>query len=223
MLLSVTLPFIIAMVAYAINELMARRVDYLREEIRVLKEALAASTGKARIDLTAKQRRRLALKGKALTAVFFRIARGESRRRSARGQNRTVAFLSASYCSAREPTWTPQLHPRAVAEPLVIAQGNVVDDVVVRRVFAIGKSKRSQDALDGDSCHVNGQRVALNPLQLARVPHSLERSVPRLRRNREPRLRASRSHCPPVAPRTVTPRSFALRRVTRDPNIPRGF
>jgi len=40
--------FLIAMVAYAINERMARRVDYLREEVRVLKEALAAATGKTR-------------------------------------------------------------------------------------------------------------------------------------------------------------------------------
>ena len=60
--------FLIAMVAYAINERMARRVEYLREEVRVLKEALAAGTDKTRIDFNAEQRRRLALKGKALTA-----------------------------------------------------------------------------------------------------------------------------------------------------------
>jgi putative transposase len=56
------------MVAYAINQRMARRVDYLREEVRVLKEALAAATGKTRIDFSAEQRRRLARKGKELTA-----------------------------------------------------------------------------------------------------------------------------------------------------------
>jgi hypothetical protein len=39
-MLPVTLQFIVAMIAYAINERMARRVDYLREEVRVLKEAL---------------------------------------------------------------------------------------------------------------------------------------------------------------------------------------
>jgi hypothetical protein len=43
-------------------------VDYLHEEVRVLKEALAATTGKTQIDFTAEQRRRLALKGKQLTA-----------------------------------------------------------------------------------------------------------------------------------------------------------
>ncbi|MEO8901656.1 MAG: integrase core domain-containing protein, partial [Polyangiaceae bacterium] len=59
--------FMIAMVAYAINERMARRVEYLQEEVRVLKEALASLTGKKRIDFTAEQRRRLAIKGKALT------------------------------------------------------------------------------------------------------------------------------------------------------------
>ena len=67
-MLPATLQFIIAMVAHAINERMARRVDYLHEEVRVLKEALAAATGKIRIDFTAEQRRRLALKGKQLTA-----------------------------------------------------------------------------------------------------------------------------------------------------------
>jgi D-serine deaminase-like pyridoxal phosphate-dependent protein len=44
-MLPVTLQFIIATIAYAINERMARRVDYL-QEVRVLKEALAAATGK---------------------------------------------------------------------------------------------------------------------------------------------------------------------------------
>ena len=66
-MLPATLQFIIAMVAHAIHERMARRVDYLHEEVRVLKEALAAATGKSRIDFTAEQRRRLALKGKQLT------------------------------------------------------------------------------------------------------------------------------------------------------------
>jgi hypothetical protein len=67
-MLPVTLQFIVAMIAYATNERMARRVDYLREEVLVLKEALATATGKSRIDLSAGQRRRLALKGKELTA-----------------------------------------------------------------------------------------------------------------------------------------------------------
>jgi hypothetical protein len=51
------------MIAYAINERMERRVDYLREEVLVLKEALATATGKTRIALSIEQRRRLALKG----------------------------------------------------------------------------------------------------------------------------------------------------------------
>jgi putative transposase len=67
-MLPATVQFIIAMIAYAINERMARKVSYLREEVRILKEALAAATGKTRIDLSAEQRRRLALKGKELTA-----------------------------------------------------------------------------------------------------------------------------------------------------------
>jgi len=66
-MLPVTLQFIIATIAYAINERMARRVDYLQEEVRVLKEILVAA-GKTRIDLSDEQRNRLARKGKALTA-----------------------------------------------------------------------------------------------------------------------------------------------------------
>ena len=66
-MLPVTLQFIIAMIAYAINERMARKVEYLQEEVRVLKEALAAATGKTRIAFTPEQRRRLARKGKDLT------------------------------------------------------------------------------------------------------------------------------------------------------------
>jgi putative transposase len=67
-MLPATLQFIIAMVTHAIHERLARRVDYLHEEVRVLKEALAAATGKSRVDFTAEQRRSLALKGKLLTA-----------------------------------------------------------------------------------------------------------------------------------------------------------
>jgi hypothetical protein len=66
-MLPVTLQFIIATIAYAINERMARRVDYLQEEVRVLKEILVGA-GKTRIDLSDEQRNRLARKGKALTA-----------------------------------------------------------------------------------------------------------------------------------------------------------
>ncbi|MEO8905567.1 MAG: helix-turn-helix domain-containing protein, partial [Polyangiaceae bacterium] len=67
LMLPVTFQFIIAMVAYSLNERMARRVEYLQEEVRVLKETLAGATGKKRSDFTAEQRRRLAIKGKALT------------------------------------------------------------------------------------------------------------------------------------------------------------
>ena len=60
-MLPLTLQFIIAMIAYALNERMARKAEYLQEEVRVLKEALAAATGKTRIAFTPEQRRRLAL------------------------------------------------------------------------------------------------------------------------------------------------------------------
>jgi transposase len=66
-MLPVTVQFLVAMFAYGLNERMARKAEYLREENRVLKEALRAATGKSRIPLTDEQRRRLATKGKALT------------------------------------------------------------------------------------------------------------------------------------------------------------
>jgi putative transposase len=67
MLLPATFQFFIAMVAYAINERMARRLDYVQEEVRVLREAIRTPTGKSRIAFTTEQRERLAIKGKALT------------------------------------------------------------------------------------------------------------------------------------------------------------
>lgn len=67
--LPVPLPvlFIIAMVAHAINERMARQLDYLLEEVRVLREVYTVATGRKRIPFTDAQRRRLAIAGKALT------------------------------------------------------------------------------------------------------------------------------------------------------------
>ena len=66
-MLPVTVQFIVAMLAYALNERMARRLEYLQEEVRVLKEARQTATAQRRIPLTDEQRRRLASKGKALT------------------------------------------------------------------------------------------------------------------------------------------------------------
>jgi putative transposase len=66
-MLPVAVQFLSAMIAYAINERMARRLYYVQEEVRVLREALVTATGKTRIAFTAQQRQRLAIKGKALT------------------------------------------------------------------------------------------------------------------------------------------------------------
>jgi hypothetical protein len=62
-----TIQFLIAMVAYAIDERMARGVEYLQAEVRVLREMLVTKTGRPRITFTDDQRLRLATKGKALT------------------------------------------------------------------------------------------------------------------------------------------------------------
>jgi hypothetical protein len=44
-MLPVTFQFLSAMLAYAINERMARRLDYVQEEVRVLREALLTARG----------------------------------------------------------------------------------------------------------------------------------------------------------------------------------
>jgi hypothetical protein len=61
--------FIIAMVAYAINEQLARRIEYLLEEVRVLREVYTETTGRKRIAFTYEQRRRLAIKANNPTHV----------------------------------------------------------------------------------------------------------------------------------------------------------
>ena len=66
-MLPATLQFIIAMIACAISERMQRKLDYTQEEVRVLKEVVAAITGSGRMAFTADQRRRLAVAGKALS------------------------------------------------------------------------------------------------------------------------------------------------------------
>jgi hypothetical protein len=66
-MLPLTLQFVIAMIASAINERMRRKLDCALEEVRVLKEILRAATGKDRISFAPDQRRRLALAGIELT------------------------------------------------------------------------------------------------------------------------------------------------------------
>ena len=66
MMLPLPIQFLVATIAAAINERMARQLEYAREEVRTLKEALAGATGGERIRFTEAQRRRLALLGKAL-------------------------------------------------------------------------------------------------------------------------------------------------------------
>ena len=51
-MLPVTVQFLVAMLAYGLNERMARKAEYLREENRILKEALRAATGKSCVPLT---------------------------------------------------------------------------------------------------------------------------------------------------------------------------
>src|SRR5687768_4827951 len=67
-MLPATFQFIIAMIASALTDRLTRRMDYMREEQRILMELLHEATGKKRFAFTADHRRRLAIKGKELTA-----------------------------------------------------------------------------------------------------------------------------------------------------------
>jgi putative transposase len=66
-MLPMTLQFLIVMIASAINDRLQRRLDYVEEETRILKEQLQALTGGKRLSFTAQQRRRLAEAGKLLS------------------------------------------------------------------------------------------------------------------------------------------------------------
>jgi len=53
-----TLQFLIVMIASAINDRLQRKLDYVEEERRVLREQLEAGTGGKKLSFTAAQRRR---------------------------------------------------------------------------------------------------------------------------------------------------------------------
>ena len=65
-MLPLTLQFVIAMIASAINERMQRKLDYALAEAEVLKELLKAATRTSRLAFTPDQHRRSALKGELL-------------------------------------------------------------------------------------------------------------------------------------------------------------
>ena len=67
-MLPATLQFIIAMLASALTDRLTRKMHYMREEQRILIELLQQATGKKRFAFTDDHRRRLAIKGKELTA-----------------------------------------------------------------------------------------------------------------------------------------------------------
>ena len=59
-MLPATLQFLIVMIASAINDRLQRKLDYVKEERRILWEKVEALTGGKKISFTAQQRRRLA-------------------------------------------------------------------------------------------------------------------------------------------------------------------
>ena len=56
------------MIASALADRLTRKIDYLREEQRILMELFHEATGRKRFAFTADHRRRLAIKGKDPTA-----------------------------------------------------------------------------------------------------------------------------------------------------------
>jgi len=67
-MLPATVQFFIAMSASALTDRLTKKMDYMREEQSILMELLQEVSGKKRYTFTADQRRRLAIKGKDLTA-----------------------------------------------------------------------------------------------------------------------------------------------------------
>ncbi len=67
-MLGSVLDFLVVMLACALNERMQKKLSYAQQEVRVLKEVVAALTGNKAIPLNDDQRRRLAIAGKDLTA-----------------------------------------------------------------------------------------------------------------------------------------------------------
>jgi hypothetical protein len=66
-ILPATLQFLIVLIASAIDDRRQRKLDYLEEERRVLREQLDAAAAGKKLSFTANQRRRLAEAGKLLT------------------------------------------------------------------------------------------------------------------------------------------------------------
>jgi hypothetical protein len=110
-MLPATLHFLIALTVRAINERMARGIEYLREEVRVFREALVGASGHMRMALSAEQRRRLALKGKQLTAEERRACCQIVRRETILARSRHAAAHKCDSTKVRKPG-----RPRKVTE-----------------------------------------------------------------------------------------------------------
>jgi hypothetical protein len=96
-MLPVTVQFIVAMLAYALNERTARRLDYLQEENRVLKEALRSATGKARRILRRRHER-------------------PRRKKADKSKNSKSAFVGVLYTLRKTPDgWEGPINKRLIA------------------------------------------------------------------------------------------------------------
>ena len=67
-MLPATLQFFVAMIASAMTDRLTRKLAYMHEEVRVLKELLEAATCKKRIAFTAEHSRGLAVNQETVAA-----------------------------------------------------------------------------------------------------------------------------------------------------------
>jgi|GEM_PF-6624867 len=65
-MLPATLQFLIVLIAFAIDDRLQRKLDFVKEEMRVLWEQLHAAAGGEKLSFTTNQRRRLAEAGNLL-------------------------------------------------------------------------------------------------------------------------------------------------------------
>ena len=152
-MLPATLQFLIAMIACAINERMQRKLDYTQEEVRVLKEILAALTGNGRISFTADHRRRLAVVGKPpVRAERGKPARGRITIRAA--QEADFVYLTFEDDGGGIDRQAIRHASQASGHPA--ASGELDDEVLLNTIFEAGFSTRAQsDALSGRGMGMN--------------------------------------------------------------------
>jgi hypothetical protein len=157
-MLPMTLQFIIVMIASAINDRMQRKLDYVEEERRILREQLDAASGGKKLSFTADQRRRLATAGKMLTPVL-------SRKSSPRFSHEFAPIWSLEGAAMREQSG-PLMLPMTL-QFIIVMIASAINDRLQRKLDYIVEERRilreQLDAVNG------GKRLSFTADQRRRL------------------------------------------------------